>query len=85
MRRRRERQMALAAEQAGGRVEADPAGARQIDFRPGMQVGEVLARAQRPFDRVDVGLELDEVTRDETRREPEAAQHLHQQPRRIAA
>ena len=43
VRRRGERQMALAAQQAGGRVEPDPAGAGQIDLGPGVQIGEVRA------------------------------------------
>jgi hypothetical protein len=37
-----ERDVAFAGEQAGGRIEADPAGARQVDLGPGVQVGEVL-------------------------------------------
>jgi hypothetical protein len=36
-----QRNVALAGEQAGGRIEADPAGAGQVDFGPGVQVGEV--------------------------------------------
>ena len=85
MRRRAQRQMALAAEQAGGRVHADPAGAGQIDLGPGVQVGEILVRALRPFERIDVGLELDEIAGDETGGEAEPAQDLHQQPGRVAA
>ena len=85
MRRRAERQMALAAEEARGRVHADPAGAGDIDLRPGVQVGEILVGAHRPLDRVDVRLELDQIARDETRGEAEAAQDLHQEPRRVAA
>ena len=38
--------VALAGEQAGGRVEADPAGAGQVDLAPGVQVGEVGRRAR---------------------------------------
>ena len=85
MRRRAQRQMALAAEQAGGRVHADPAGARQIDLGPGVQVGEILVRALRPFERIDVGLQLDEIAGDEAGGEAEPAQDLHEQPRRVAA
>ena len=36
-----ERDVPFAGEQPGGRVEADPAGAGQIDLGPGVQVGEV--------------------------------------------
>ena len=85
MRRGAERQVAFAAEQARGRVEPDPSGARQIDFRPGMQIGEIVVGAFRPLDRIDIGLELDEIAGDEARREAEAAQHLHQEPGGIAA
>ncbi len=85
MRRRAQRQMAFAAEQARSRVHADPAGAGDIDLGPGVQVGEILVRAARAFDRIDVGPELDEIARDETRGEAEPAQDLHQQPGRIAA
>ena len=71
--------------QAGGGVEADPAGAGQIDLGPGMQIGEVSAGALRPLDRLLVGDELDQVARDEARGEAEMAQKLHQQPGGIAA
>ncbi len=37
-----QRDMAFAGEQAGSRVEADPAGAGQIDLGPGVEIGEVL-------------------------------------------
>ena len=72
-------------EQAGGRVEADPAGAGQIDLAPGMQVGEVLVGAGRAVERDEVGLELDQVAGDEARREAEMAEDLDEQPARVAA
>ncbi len=75
----------LAAEQAGGGVEPDPAGARDVDLGPGVQVGEVGAGPGRAVDRGGVGNELDQVARDEAGGEAEAAQHLHQQPRRVPA
>ena len=65
--RRGERDMALAGQQAGGGVEADPAGARQIDLGPGVQVGEVGGRALRAVQRLHVGDELDQVAGDEAR------------------
>ncbi len=43
-----ERDMPLAGHQAGGGVQADPAGARQIDLGPGMQVGEIGGRPLGP-------------------------------------
>ena len=75
-----ERDVALAGEQAGGRVEADPAGAGQVDLGPGVQVGEVGLRPRRAVERLHVGLELDQVARDEARRQAEVPQQLHQQP-----
>ena len=46
MRRGGKRHMALAGQQAGRRVEPDPAGAGQIDLAPGVQVGEVDRRCR---------------------------------------
>ncbi len=85
VRRRGQRDVALAAEQARGRVEPDPAGPRQVDLRPGVQVGEVRLGALRPLDRGGVGHELDQVAGGEACREAEAAQDLHHQPGRVAA
>ena len=88
-RRGRQWNVALGGEQAGGRVEADPASAGDIDLRPGVQVREVLAHAPRDIPsagcRRRVRPQLDEVARDEARREAEAAQDLHQQPAGVAA
>ena len=80
-----ERDMPLSAQQAGGRVEADPTGARQIDFGPGMQVGEIGFGTSRAIQRFHVGGQLDQIAGDETRREAEVAQDLHQQPGGVAA
>jgi hypothetical protein len=77
--------MALAAEQARGGVEADPAGAGHVDLGPGVQVGEVVFWVPAARRRVDVGLELDQVAGDEPRREAQPAQHLDQQPGAVAA
>ena len=85
VRRRGQGQVALAAQQSGRGVEADPAGARQIDLGPGVQVREIVPRAERAGHRVDVGFELDQVTRDEAGREADAAQDLHHEPGRVAA
>ena len=75
--------MAFAGEQAGGRVEADPAGAGQVDLAPGVQVGEVRLRCRvGPSSDFTSARELDQVARDEARREAEVAQQLHQQPAR---
>jgi hypothetical protein len=78
MRRRRQRQMALAGEQARGRIEPDPAGAGDVDLGPGVQVGEVLVGAARPFQRIDIRLHLDQIAGDEARREAEMPHDLDQ-------
>ena len=51
----RQRDVAFAREQAGRRIEADPAGARQVHLGPGVQVGEVGCRYRRTVERLDVG------------------------------
>ena len=48
MRRRAEWQMAFAAEEPRGRIEPDPAGARNIDFGPGVQIGKIMLSAGGP-------------------------------------
>jgi len=80
-----ERDVAFAGQQAGGRVEADPAGARQVDLAPGVEVGEVVGRSFRPFERLLVGDELNQVTRGEARGEAQVAQDHDQQPAGVAA
>ncbi len=85
MRRRGERDVALAGQQAARRVEADPAGTGQIDLAPRMQVGEVVVGARRPVDGDEVGLQLDQVARDEAGGEAEVAQDLDEQPRGVPA
>ena len=85
MRRRRERDMALAGEEARGRIEPDPAGARKIDLGPGVEIGEVVVRAGRAVESDKIGLELDEIAGHEPRGQAQVAQDLHQKPARIAA
>ncbi len=85
MRRRRHGDVPLACQHARRRIEADPAGAGDIDFGPGVQVREVRLDFRRPFDRIDVRAQLDEIAGDETRGETEMAQRLDQEPRRVAA
>ena len=85
VRRGGERDVAFAGQEAGRRVEPDPAGAGDIDLAPRVQIGEVLVGAGRPVERNEVRLELDEISRDETRGETQIAQHLDQQPTRVAA
>ena len=66
-------------------IEADPAGAGQIDLAPGVQVGEVRSVPDGPSSDFTSGVELDQVAGDEARREAEVAQQLHQQPAGVAA
>ena len=79
---RSQRDMAFAGQQARGRIEPDPAGARDVDLGPGVQVGEVLACAVRSS---ASGRSWIEIAGHEARSEAEAAQDLHQQPAGIAA
>ncbi len=80
-----ERDVAFAGEQAGCRIKPDPAGARQIDFRPGVKVGEVVSRALGTVERFLVGHQLDQVARGEACGEAEMAQDGDQQPAGVAA
>jgi len=50
-----------------------------------MQVGEVVVGAGRSVEADEIGLELDQIARDEPRREAEVAQGLYEQPGRIPA
>ena len=54
LRRARERDVPFAGEQSGRRIEADPAGARQIDLAPGVEIGEIAVGARRSVQRFDV-------------------------------
>ena len=85
MRRGGDRDVPLAREHAGGRIESDPARARQIDLGPGVQIGKVVLDFGRSLDRIDVGTDLDEIAGNETRGEAEMAERLDQEPRGIAA
>jgi hypothetical protein len=77
--------VALAGEQPGRGVEADPARARHVHLRPRVEVGEVFLRPRGTVERYDVGLELDEVARHEPGGQPEAPQDRHEEPARVAA
>jgi hypothetical protein len=76
--------VAFAGQQAGGRVQADPAGAGQVDLAPGVQVGEVDLGAAGAVERLHVGRQLDQVARHEARGQAQVAQG-HQQPAGVAA
>ena len=85
VRRAGQRDMSFAGKQAGGRIQPHPARAGQIHLCPGVQIGEVVFRSGRPVERFLVGGQLDQVTGNETRRQPQVAQDLHQQPAGVAA
>ena len=77
--------MAFAGEQPRGRVEPHPARAGDVDLGPGVEIGEIFFRAREAVERLHVRDELDEIARDEARREPEMAEDLHQEPPGVAA
>ncbi len=81
----REWYMPLAGKESRRWIEADPSRARKINLGPRMQIGEVLRRTDRTIERFHIGLELDEISRDEARREADVAQNLDQQPCGVAA
>ena len=83
--RSRQRQVPLAAQEAGGGVEADPSGAGNVDLGPGVQVGEIAPCSERSLEGIDVGLELNQIAGDEASGEAEAAHHLDQEPGAVAA
>jgi hypothetical protein len=85
MRRRGQRNVAFAGQQPGCRVKADPAGAGQVNLRPGVQVGEVVIGAGRAVERLQIRLELDQIAGDEARGEAEMRSDLNQQPAGVAA
>ena len=83
--RGRERDMPLGGQQARGGVEPDPAGAGDVDLRPGVQVGEIRLRTRGAVHRLHIRGELDQVARHEARGQAAMAQQMHQQPGRVAA
>ena len=85
MRRARQRNVAFSGQQARGGIQPNPAGTRQIDFAPGVQIREIDFGAAGAVERLHVGLELNQVARYKTGCQPAMAQQLHQQPSGIAA
>ena len=75
-----QRNVPFAGEQPRGRVEPDPAGARQIHLAPGMQIGEIDLGARGSVKRFHIRSKLDQVARDEARCYAQVAHDLHQQP-----
>ena len=83
--RARQRNVSLARQQPRGRIQPDPAGARQEHLAPRVQVGEIGFGSCGTIERFHVRRELDQIAGDEARSQPEMAQQLHQQPARVAA
>ncbi len=81
----RQGNMALAGQQTGRGVEADPARTRHINFGPCVQIGEVHLGAGWAVQRLEVRCQLDEISRHETGSEAKMPQDLHEQPAGIAA
>ena len=61
-------------------IEPDPTGARHVRLAPGVQIGEVVLGSGGPVERLLIGHELDQVARDEARRDAQLTQHVHEQP-----
>ena len=80
-----QRDVPFTGQQARGGVQAHPAGARQVDLTPGVQVGEIDLGAAGAVQALHVGGELDQVAGYEARCQAAMAQQLHQQPARVAA
>ncbi len=78
MRRGGDGNVPLAGQHARGDVEPDPARAGKIDLGPGVQIRKIVLDLARPFDRIDVGAQLNEVAGDETGGEPEVPQGLNE-------
>ena len=81
----RQRDVALAAEQAARGVEADPAAAGEVDLRPGVQVDDVVAHALGGVGDHPLVGELDEVAAHEAGREAARAEERDEQHGRVAA
>ena len=78
-----QRDMPFSGKQAGRRIQPHPTGARQEDFAPGVQIGEVFLSARRAIQCFLVCLELNQVAGHKARRQPQMPERLHQQPGRI--
>src|SRR3990172_1726996 len=66
-------------------IKTDPARARNVGLSPGVKIGDITLRTGRTVKRLYVGGELNQVTGNEARSEPEVPQDLHHQPAAVAA
>ena len=85
LRRASQRNMTFTGHQARGGVKANPACAGQVNLAPCVQIGEVHLGAAGAIERFHIGFELNQVTRDKSCSQPQAAHQLHQQPAGVAA
>ena len=69
-----QRDVALAREQAGRRIETDPTRAGKVDFGPGVQIGDVFLGAAGTIERLHVGRELNQVAGNKARGQPKVPQ-----------
>ena len=80
-----ERQVTFARQEPGGRIESDPSRAGKKHFAPSVQVRKVAGGARSVLARLNIVAQLDQVPRCEAGGESDVPEHLHEEPRRIAA
>src|ERR1700728_5038 len=80
-----ERDVSLASEKARRRTPPDPARAGQERFCPSMEVRGGSLRSTRTFRNSLVCCQLNQIARDEARRNSAMSENLHQQPCRVTA
>ena len=81
----RHRNVAFTRQQSRGGIQPDPAGSGQIHLAPGVKVSEVNFGATWAVQGLDVRLQLNQVTRHKSRRQPAVTQQIDHQPSRITA
>ena len=75
-----QRDMPFPGKQARSRIHADPTGAGNVGFAPGMQIGEIGRGSGRPLQRLFISHQLDQVAGHKTGGNPKVSQQLHQKP-----
>ncbi len=79
-----QRDMPFAREHPRSGIETHPPRARQINFRPRVQVGKIGGRTGGSLQRLYVGCKLNKITGDEASGKSQIAKNLDQEPCRIA-
>ncbi len=85
LRRTRQRNVPLTGKQARCGIESHPPRPRQINFRPGVQIGKILPRTGWPNKGFFVRHELNEIAGYKPGSQSHMPQKLHQEPGAIAA